>query len=125
MIPVEDLEVYKIAMEIGEMAWNMATKWEYFARKNLGDQFVSAADSIAMNIAEGYGRYHYKENKQFCWYARGSLFETKSANQKARNRSLVDEEEFNAMLLKLTQCHRLLNAYIKSIGQGKTSTDRE
>lgn len=82
MIPLEDLHVYKIALEIGEQVYEISSKWDIFNKKNLGDQYLRAADSIALNISEGYGRYHYKENKNFCWYARGSLFETKTANQK-------------------------------------------
>ena len=119
MIPLEDLEVYKIAMDIGELAWNNVSKWEYFPKKNIGDQFTRAADSIALNIAEGYGRFHYKENKQFCWYARGSLFETKSANQKALDRALISRVDYDTIFNKLIHCHKLLNAYIKSIGVNK------
>ena len=66
---LEDLEVYKLAMEIGEMVWSIVSKWDYFPKKTLGGQFVEAADSIAMNISEGYGRFHYKENKNFCTVA--------------------------------------------------------
>jgi four helix bundle protein len=69
---LEDLEVYKVAMEIGEIVWNIVIKWTYFEKKTLGAQFVEAADSIALNISEGYGRFHYKENKNFCYYSRGS-----------------------------------------------------
>ncbi|MBK6633361.1 MAG: four helix bundle protein [Chitinophagaceae bacterium] len=69
----------------------------FLIKRRLGDQYLRAADSISLNISEGYGRYHYKENKNFCWYARGSLFETKSANQKAFNRKLITPEEFNSL----------------------------
>jgi four helix bundle protein len=122
MISLENLVVYQLAMEVGEMVHLIVSGWDIFNKKNLGDQFTRAADSIALNISEGYGRYHYKENRQFCWYARGSLFETKTANQKAINRKLLTEEEYNNILAKLTQCHRLLNAYIKSIGKTSTGT---
>ncbi len=125
MLVLENLEVYKLAMEMGELAWQIVNKWEYFVKKNLGDQFVRSADSIALNIAEGYGRFHYKENKQFCRYARGSLFETKSVNQKALNRGLVSEEEYNIVITKLSHCHKLLNAYINSIGTNKAGKKSE
>jgi four helix bundle protein len=108
-------------MDIGELVWNTVSKWEYFAKKCLGDQITRSADSIGLNIAEGYGRFHYKENRQFCWYARGSLFETKAANQKAFSRNLISPEEYHAILNKLVFCHKLLNAYIKSIGNNKAS----
>lgn len=81
MILLEELKVYQLAMEIGELIFN------------------------------------YKENKNFCWYARGSLFETKTANQKAYNRKLITDEEYNSILSKLKECHLLLNGYIKSIGK--------
>ena len=77
-IPLEDLEIYKLSLEIGEFVWNMVDKWEYFPKRTVGSQFVEAADSIAANIAEGYGRYFYKDRKQFCYYSRGPLMETKN-----------------------------------------------
>ena len=39
------------------------------------DQLKRASRSITANIAEGYGRYHFQENIQFCRQARGSLME--------------------------------------------------
>jgi len=44
---------------------------------NLGSQIRNAAVSITANIAEGYGRFHYKESIQFYRISRGSLFELK------------------------------------------------
>ena len=45
---------------------------------NLASQLRRAATSIPANIAEGYGRYYYQSNIQFCYIARGSLEEAKS-----------------------------------------------
>ncbi|TMI72809.1 MAG: four helix bundle protein [Bacteroidetes bacterium] len=45
---------------------------------------TDAADSIAFNISEGYGRFHYKENKNFCYYSRGSAKETLTGVHKAK-----------------------------------------
>jgi len=101
MVLLEELRVYRVAMEIGELVHEIILTWSINEKKTLGDQFMRAADSIALNIAEGYGRYHYKENENFCWYARGSLFEAKTANQKALNRNLISETEFNELLNKL------------------------
>lgn len=65
MIKLIELEVYKVSIEIGERVWGIAAKWNHFERDTLGKHFVRAADSIALNIAEGYGRYFYKEDKNF------------------------------------------------------------
>ena len=115
---LEDLVVYQTAMEIGDEIYNIISRWPIFDRDTLGKQIVRSADSIALNIAEGFGRFHYKENKNFCFFARGSLFETKSALFKAKNRNLVEEERYNPLYLKLERFSKILNSYIKSIGSG-------
>jgi len=113
---LEDLEVYKVSMEIGEIVWKIVARWDYFTKKTLGAQFADAADSIAFNISEGYGRFHYKENKNFCYYSRGSAKETLTATQKAKTRSLLTEEEFQLLSLKLDVYFKLMYGYINSIG---------
>ena len=44
---------------------------------NLADQTRRSSQSASrLNIAEGYGRYHYLDSLRFFYYARGSLTET-------------------------------------------------
>ena len=62
---LEDLRVYNAAMEIGENVWNLVDPWNFFQKDTIGRQLVKAADSIAANISEGYGRYHFKDSKKF------------------------------------------------------------
>ena len=119
MIPLEELDVYKISMEIGDVVSGIVDKWPSFAKQTLGGQFVRCADSMAFNIAEGYGRYFYKENRNFCFYSRGSAKEMSSAVDKARNRNLLSEQEGILLQQKLLSYFRLINAYIKSIGSSR------
>ncbi len=114
-ILLEDLDIYQLAAEIGDAAWEIVTGWEYFSKKTLGSQFVEAADSISANIAEGYGRYFYKDRKQFCYYSRGSLMETKGWVTKSYKRKLITEEEYNLLIEKLKTLHHKLNIYIKKL----------
>ena len=74
---LEDLEVYQLAESFSDEIWFTVLEWDYFAKDTLGKQLVRSADSIGANIAEGFGRYHFKENKNFCYFSRGSLIETK------------------------------------------------
>jgi len=120
---LEDLEVYRVAMEIGDIVWNVVIKWEYFEKKTLGAQLVDAADSIALNISEGYGRFHYKENKNFCYYSRGSAKETLTAVRKAKARNLLSEGEFRLLNEKLELYFRLIYGYINSIGTTNSNDD--
>jgi len=114
-IRLEDLEIYQLALEIGEYVWGVVGKWEYFAKKTVGGQFVEAADSISANIAEGYGRFFFKDRKQFCYYSRGSLMEAKNWTTKSINRKLISQEEHVALIEKLQTLHHKLNVYIKKL----------
>ena len=113
---LEDLEVYQRAMDIGERVFAEVVRWDYFAKDTVGKQLVRAADSVAANLSEGFGRFHYKENKQYCYYSRGSLYETKTWLAKAVKRDLISPESHGSLECDINQLGRMLNAYIKSIG---------
>ena len=117
MIKLSELEVYKVSMEIGELVWTVVEKWNFFEKDTLGKQFTRAADSIGSNISEGYGRYHYAENRNFCYYSRGSAYETITALTKAKTRKLISDEAYCLLKDKLTYYSKLINPYIKSIGK--------
>jgi four helix bundle protein len=114
---LEDLEVYQLAESFGDEIWMIVNEWEYFAKDTVGKQIVRSADSISANIAEGYGRYHYKENRNFCYFSRGSIIETKGWLKKSKTRKLLSEEQFNLLYEKLQIIHIKLNAYLKFIGK--------
>jgi four helix bundle protein len=111
---LDDLDIYQLAMEIGECVWNLVSKWEYFEKKTVGGQFVEAAGSITANIAEGYGHFFYKDRKQFYYYGRGSLLETKTWATKSFNRKLISQQEFDTLIEKVKTLHFKLNNYIKN-----------
>jgi four helix bundle protein len=118
---LDDLEVYQLAMELGDKIWFLVDKWDSFEKRTIGKQMVTSADSIGANIAEGYGRFHFGENRQFNFYARGSLAELGAWLKKANTRDLISEDDFKELSEASSLLGRLLNGYIKSIGRGKTS----
>jgi len=114
---LEELNVYRLSFEMAEKIWDIVTGWDYFAKDTVGKQLVRASDSIAANLSEGFGRYHYRENKNFSYYARGSLNETKTWLMKAHNRKLIETENFNSYIRCIDDIGIKLNNYIKSIGK--------
>lgn len=114
---LEELNVYQLSMEIGEKIWSIVIKWDYFSNDTIGRQLVKAVDSVAANISEGFGRYHFKDKKNFCYYSRGSLFETKTWLLKAYNRKLLNENEFQTFQKEIEILGVKLNNYINSIGK--------
>jgi four helix bundle protein len=121
---LEDLEIYNLSEQFANEIWFIVIEWEYFAKDTLGKQIARSADSIGANIAEGFGRYHYKENKNFCYFSRGSLIETKGWLKKAKTRDLITSDRFEDLFQKLENIHIKLNAYIKFIGKLSTQNDQ-
>lgn len=113
---LEELQVYQLAMDMGERIWDIVSEWDFFTRDTIGKQVVRSADSVAANLSEGFGRFFYKENKQFGYYARGSLYETKTWLVKAHNRKLLPEKNFNSLIKNIDVIAIKLNNYISSIG---------
>ncbi len=117
---LDDLEVYKRAFALSDSIWKDVENWkDFFIKDTVGKQLVRAADSIDSNIAEGYGRFHYKENKNFCYYSRGSLLKTKGFIRKGKNRGLIELEKADLLLNEIDQIYKMLNAYISYIGKKK------
>jgi four helix bundle protein len=117
LMKLEEWQVYQLSMDLGDKIWQIVVNWDYFLKDTIGKQLVRAADSVSANLSEGFGRYFYKENKQLCYYSRGSLFEVKTWLTKAKNRKLIAENEFDNFIEDIDLIGKKLNSYIKSIGQ--------
>jgi len=111
---LEELRVYSLSMEIAEDIWLIVREWDYFTKDTIGKQLVRAVDSIAANLSEGYGRYHYREKINFSYYSRGSLYETKTWLQKAYNRKLLTDDSYDLFTDLINDIGVRLNNYIKS-----------
>ncbi|MDB5193263.1 MAG: four helix bundle protein [Segetibacter sp.] len=116
---LENLEVYILAERFSDEVWELVSHWDYFKKDTIGRQIVRSADSISANIAEGYGRYYYKESKQFYFYSRGSIQETKSWLSKCKRRGIIEEKVCDELLLKAEKILLMLNAFIKFVANSQ------
>ncbi len=112
---LEKLEVYQLSEALSDIIWELVMGWTHFQKDTIGKQIVRAADSVSANIAEGYGRYYYKESKQFFFYARGSLQETKAWLSKCKRRKLTEPGNAENLIEETERILAKLNAYIKFI----------
>lgn len=108
----EDLECYKgcreLRLEISNLVKTMPKEEQY----RLADQLIRCLRSITNNIAEGYGRFHYKENAQFCRQSRGSLYELLDHLQIALEEKYISEEKVIELKTLTNKNIRVLNGYI-------------
>lgn len=116
---LEKLEIYQLAEVFSDVIWNLVASWDYFKRDTIGKQITRSADSISVNIAEGYGRFYYKESKQFYFYARGSLLETNAWLSKCKRRGIIEMTKVEELIAAGEKLLIKLNAYIKFISNSK------
>jgi len=112
---LDDLEIYKLSLELSEEFWQIFLALPRQFRFNIGMQMIRSVDSIGANIAEGYGRYHYRDSMKFYYNARGSLFETKHWLTLLFNRNFIHLDKFEEIQWKLNTLGVKLNNLIKSI----------
>lgn len=113
MIPVYELDVYSLSEDLSDMVWADFDKWPEKAKRTMGYQIVRASDSIAANIAEGYGRYSPADRRKYYLYSRGSLEETKAWLRKAVRRELLRAERASEYKNVVNVLGPKLNSFIK------------
>lgn len=119
MLQLEDLEVWKKGREFRNKISIFCKTLPKEEKYRLVDQMIRTSRSITANIAEGYGRFHYQENIQYCRQARGSLTEMYDHLTVAldegfvTNDQLIEHVEFQKLLLKI------LNGYISHLQKRK------
>jgi len=116
----EDLEVYKLARKfsnkVGELIKKLPKEEEY----NLKGQMRRAKLSMTNNIAEGFGRFHFQENIQFCRQSRGSICELIDDFNECYENRYIDQIYQDQLKNEAYDLIKVLNSYIASIRRLKT-----
>ena len=112
-LKLNDIDAYRISFHLSNYIWNVILKWDNFAKRTVGEQFMTAVDSISANIAEGFGRYFKKDKIKFYWYSTGSVKEGLDWNEKSRIRQLLSKEEYEYIISELQKLPEAINRLIK------------
>jgi|SRR5688572_2376228 len=108
----EDLECWKACTDFRRFIRGLIRKLPAEEKYELASQMRRASRSITNNIAEGYGRFHFKENAQFSRQSRGSLYELKDDLIISLDEQYITQDEFQEGVQKFEKCVSLLNGYI-------------
>jgi four helix bundle protein len=117
----EELECYRLARDLRKELVALAKALPADERFRLTDQLIRAARSITANIAEGFGRFHYQENLQFCRMARGSLSECLDHLNAALDERLVEEGRYERAREDVQHVWKVLNGYIAYLDRASKS----
>jgi four helix bundle protein len=112
----EGLEVWARAVEFANGAVDICDRVQTDRKHyRLIEQLEASAASVAMNIAEGKGRYSKKEFVQFLYVAKGSLFETVTILTIFQQRGWITEERLENMKVLADGIGKKLSNLISSV----------
>jgi four helix bundle protein len=120
-----DLEVYKECRKLRMSISSLCKTFPIDEKYKLADQILRSSRSITANIAEGYGRFYFKENIQFCRTARGSLKETLEHLITAFDEKYISENELLNFKIQIDTCGKLVNGYINFLKKQQKPKDEE
>ena len=109
----KDLDAWKLARTLRILIYVLVKKLPAEERFALNSQIRRAAQSIGANIAEGFGRYSYQENIQFCRQARGSAYEVRDHLVTAGDAKFISEAEYTEADTLAQRVIQVLNGYIR------------
>lgn len=115
----EDLKVYQKAMDFGELVDALVKKFPNYELYALSSQFRRAADSIALNIAEGYPG----SDAQFVKHINHAIYsanECVSCSTKSRRRKYINFEEDEENRKLLSELTKMMSSLRKKILERNT-----
>lgn len=113
MFDFQKLEVYKKAKSFHLNCIEILK--DNKTNRSTNDQLTRASFSIALNIAEGSGRFSKPDRRNFFVIARGSVFESISILDILHDNQTLEAEKFQSMLVKADELSRILYAMIKNL----------
>ncbi len=114
MREIYELDVYKLSEQLSDLIWYGYDFWSRKVQRTIGYQIIRSSDSIAANLAEGYGRYTPADRKKFYLYSRGSFEETKAWLRKLMRRNVIKKDQIADYTQIIDELGPKLNAFIKS-----------
>jgi len=121
----EDLECWKRIAALRKQVATIARSFPSEEKFRLTDQIIRASRSATANIAEGFGRFHYQENIQFCRQSRGSLFELIDHLIVAEEEKYIAKDQLINLKKEIHECLAILNGFINYLGKAKSGNISE
>lgn len=109
-----DLDAWKIARKLRSGIYSVCKTLPKDESYALASQMKRAAISVTANIAEGYGRYSFQENIQFCRQSRASAYELRDHCTTALDAGYISEKAFEDLNSLSLSVIKLLNGYIRA-----------
>ena len=109
-----ELRTWQAARKLRLELYRLTNNFPEEEKFGLAAQIRRAAVSVTANLAEGYGRFSYQENIQFCRQSRASVYELRDHLTTALDAGYLSRDKFRELNTVALDVTRLLNGYIRS-----------
>jgi len=116
--PFENTELYKRSLNLARLCrkiCNMLPKG-YFSD---ADQLRRASLSVCNNFAEGYGRWHVKDKRQFYSIARGSAYECVPMITLLHEEKFIKDDQLKIIRSHVGEVTKMLSGMIQGLEKRK------
>ena len=117
MSAYQKLIAWQKAMDLADAVYDAVDTFVRPGMFALADQMRRAALSVPSNIAEGQGRWSFREYRQFLRQARGSTLELETQIIFARRRKLIAEAVEENLLQQTAEVARVINGLLKYLNR--------
>lgn len=109
----EDIQAWQKARELNKYLFSITNSGKFKNDFSLKDQILRAANSIMLNIAEGFARRSNKEFIQYLVFAHGSASEIQSAIYIAIDREYIQNDIFTDIYNRCEEISKMIMGLIK------------
>ena len=119
----EDLQCYKLALDVMVNAHQVAACLPTEEKYDLVQQIRRASKGISANIAEGYGRFHFLDSLRFYSIARGSLNETRNHVITAKLLGYIGVTYYQQFIEILREAEKTLNGLMRYVREQRRGAE--
>lgn len=109
-----DLDIWKEANELCIKIYKLTENFPKKETYGIVDQIRRASASVGANIAEGFGRYHFKDKIKFYYNSRGSACEVQNFLFLSRELNYSDGNVTEELVAKYENLNKKINQLINS-----------
>ena len=113
----EDIKAWKKARELNQLIYDLTNQESFQDDYSLKDQLRRAANSIMLNISEGFGRKSGEEFRRFLYIAHGSASEVKSALYISLDQSYITETQFEEANEMIEETSKMISGLISYLSE--------
>jgi four helix bundle protein len=110
-----DLEIWKEANILAVKIYKIIEQFPVEERYGISNQIRRASVSVGANIAEGFGRFHYKDKIKFYYNARGSVCEVQNFIFISKEIAYLDSKMAREIFSEYEKLNKRINSFIKAV----------